>query len=63
MQWGFLLFVSGAFYLLTGNGILILYPIAAALIAYVSLRVMAGTEEPLQKTAQTCVFLHLLFLP
>ena len=45
MQWGFLLFVSGAFYLLTGNGILILYPIAAALIAYVSLRVMAGTED------------------
>lgn len=45
MQWVFLLFVSGTFYLLTGNGILILYPIAAALTAYVSIRLMAGTED------------------
>lgn len=45
MQWVFLLFVSGTFYLLTGNGVLVFYPIAAALTAYVSIRLMAGTED------------------
>lgn len=45
MQWVFLLLSSIAFYLLTGNGILILYPAAACLAAYAGIRIMAGTEE------------------
>lgn len=44
-QWFFLLFASVAFYFLTGNGILILYPIAASLTAYVAIRVITGTED------------------
>lgn len=44
-QWVFLLFVSVAYYLLTGNGVLILYPIAACLAAYAGIRVMAGTGD------------------
>ena len=34
-----------AFYLLTGNGWLILYPAVASLTAYISMRVMTGTED------------------
>ncbi len=44
-QWVFLLFASAAFYLLTGEGILILYPAAASLAAYGAVRWMAGTED------------------
>ena len=44
-QWIFLLFASIAFYLLTGNGALILYPVAASLTAYLAIRSMAGTED------------------
>lgn len=44
-QWVFLLMVSIAYYLLTGNGVLIGYPLAACAVAYVGIRVMAGTEE------------------
>lgn len=51
MQWVFLLFASAAFYLLTGNGILILYPVAASLVAYISLRLMAGTEDAKKRRA------------
>lgn len=40
-----MLFASAAFYLLTGNGLLILYPAAACLTAYGAVRVMAGTED------------------
>lgn len=44
-QWVFLLLVSFAYYLLTGNGILILYPLAACAAAYVGIRIMAETEK------------------
>lgn len=44
-QWVFLLFASIAYYLLTGNGILILYPLAACAAAYAGIRVMAGTQD------------------
>ncbi len=44
-QWFFLLSVSVAYYLLTGNGLLIAYPAASCLAAYAGIRVMAGTED------------------
>lgn len=44
-QWVFLLFASAVYYLLTGNGLLILYPAAACVAAYGGIRVMAGTED------------------
>ena len=53
-QWVFLLFVSAAYYLLTGNGILILYPLAACAAAYAGIRVMAGTDD--QKKRRRALF-------
>lgn len=47
----FLLAVSVGYYLLTGNGILILYPIAACLAAYGGIRIMAGTEDGRRRKA------------
>ena len=44
-QWFFLLLVSLAYYLLSGNGILILYPVFSCLTAYAGTRLMAGTEN------------------
>lgn len=44
-QWVFLLLSSIVFYLLTGNGVLILYPVLTCLVAYIGMRVMAGTDQ------------------
>lgn len=44
-QWVFLLGISVIYYLLTGSGLLILYPIAVCLAAYVGIHVMAGTDD------------------
>ncbi len=54
-QWMFLLAMSVGYYLLTGNGILILYPIAACLAAYVGIRIMSGTED--ERRRKTALFL------
>lgn len=59
-QWIFLLFASAAFYLLTGNGILILYPIAASAIAYIAIRVMMGTED--RKKRRRALFFAFMLL-
>lgn len=45
LQWMLLLAASAAYYLLSGNGILILYPIAACGVAHAGIRMMAGTED------------------
>lgn len=44
-QWGFLLLCSIAYYLLTDNGILILYPLASTAVCCLGIRAMAGTED------------------
>lgn len=44
-QWCFLLLCSIAYYLLTDNGILILYPLLSTAVCYHGIRVMAATEE------------------
>lgn len=44
-QWPFLLLCSIAYYLLTDNGILILYPLASVAVCYGGIRVLAGTED------------------
>ncbi|MCI6553485.1 MAG: MBOAT family protein [Lachnospiraceae bacterium] len=46
LQWAFLLTASTAYYLLTGNGILILYPVGACLAAYGGIRLMTWAEKP-----------------
>lgn len=48
-QWLFLLLSSIAYYLLSGNGILILYPVCACLIAYIGIRLINGTESVKRK--------------
>lgn len=60
MQWVFLLFASVCYYLLTGNGILILYPVAASAIAYGAIRVMAGTEDGKKRKRALAVSVFLL---
>ncbi len=44
-QWMLLLLCSIAYYLLTDNGMLILYPAASVTACYVGTRIMAGTED------------------
>lgn len=51
-QWGFLLLCSIAYYLLTDNGILILYPAVSALVCYLgAVRIDAVKEQKKKKTA------------
>lgn len=45
MQWGILLVSSIAYYLLSGNGILILYPVFSCLTAYAGIRMIAGSKD------------------
>ena len=44
-QWMFLLLCSIAYYLLTANGILILYPLVSVAVCYGGTRMMAETED------------------
>ncbi|MBQ7615491.1 MAG: MBOAT family protein [Butyrivibrio sp.] len=44
-QWVVLLLASVAYYLLSGNGILILYPLLASLVTWILLRLLSGTTE------------------
>lgn len=48
-QWVFLLLSSVLYYLLSGNGILILYPLGACIAAYAGIRVISGTEDMRKK--------------
>lgn len=50
-QWCVLLFSSIAYYLLSGNGILILYPIISCLAAYLGIRVMTGSGDGRKRKA------------
>ncbi|MDD6810843.1 MAG: MBOAT family protein [Lachnospiraceae bacterium] len=44
-QWMFLLLCSIAYYVLTDNGVLILYPIASVTACYIGTRIMGATED------------------
>ena len=44
-QWVVLLAASVAYYLLSGNGALILYPVAASFVTWLLLKLLSGTEE------------------
>ena len=50
MQWGLLLICSVAYYLLSGNGMLILYPIASVTACYAGIRLLASL--PAEKSGQ-----------
>lgn len=50
LQWGLLLVCSVAYYLLTGNGMLILYPVASVTACYVGIRMLsAKSAEDVKK--------------
>lgn len=51
MQWCVLLLSSIAYYLLSGNGILILYPVISCLAAYCSIRVMDKSDAVKKRKA------------
>lgn len=55
MQWVFLLFSSAVYYLLSGNGVLILYPVCACGAAFLGIRMMTKTEE--EKKRRLALFL------
>lgn len=66
MQWCFLLLCSVTYYLLTDNGILILYPLVSVAVCYLGIRVIAGSDDPGKKKraliAVIAVNLGILFL-
>ena len=43
LQWGLLLMCSVAYYLLSGNGVLILYPVASVTACYAGIRMISAT--------------------
>ena len=45
LQWGLLLLCSIAYYLLSGNGMLILYPIVSVSACYAGIRLLSVTPE------------------
>ena len=45
LQWGFLLLCSVAYYLLSGNGFLILYPVFSVTVCYAGTRLLLNTPE------------------
>ena len=57
LQWGFLLLCSVLYYLFTGNGWLILYPLMSVTACYVGTRLLARTEETEEKKRKWILFL------
>ncbi len=60
LRWVFLLAASVVYYLLSGNGILILYPIAACLAAYAGICFMERSEEIKKRRAALILVVLLL---
>ncbi len=51
LRWGVLLIASLAFYLLSGNGWRILFPLAASLLTWLCIRILTGTTSPVARRA------------
>ena len=49
MQWVFLLFLSILFYLLSGNGLLILYPLCACAVGFVGICLIERAKSPARR--------------
>lgn len=60
-QWFFLLAASVCYYLLSGNGALILYPLLSCAAAYIGIRLMARTQDGKKRTA-ALLFVVLLLI-
>lgn len=51
IRWVMLLALSVVYYLLSGNGVLILYPFAVCTAAWIGIRIMGKTKEPRKRRA------------
>lgn len=60
IQWLFLLAASVVYYLMSGNGLLILYPVMACAAAYVGIRMMTATENAQKRRAALLLVILLL---
>lgn len=60
MQWLFLLAASAVYYLMSGNGLLILYPVLACGVSYAGIRFMTATEDT--KKRRVALLLVILLL-
>lgn len=59
-QWGFLLACSAAYYLMTGNGLLILYPIVSVSVCYLGIRFLAGLPAEQEKKRKEVLLITIL---
>ena len=57
LQWGFLLLCSVAYYLLSGNGFLILYPVFSVSVCYLGIRFLEGVPEEQTGRRRTVLWL------
>lgn len=60
LQWGFLLACSAAYYLMTGNGLLILYPIVSVSACYLGIRFLAGLPAEQEKKRKEVLLITIL---
>lgn len=60
LQWGLLLVCSVAYYLLTGNGMLILYPVASVTACYVGIRMLSAKSAEDVKKRKSILALTIL---
>lgn len=59
-QWGFLLTCSVAYYLMTGNGLLILYPIVSVSACYLGIRFLDGLPAEKEKERKAVLLITIL---
>lgn len=60
MQWGLLLLCSAAYYLLSGNSLLILYPVVSVTACYAGIRLMASIPAGEEKCRKWILLLTVL---
>lgn len=56
LQWGLLLLCSIAYYLMSGNGMLILYPIVSVTVCYAGIRLLAAVPAGERNAAEGFCF-------
>ena len=59
-QWGLLLLCSILYYLLSGQGVLIVYPIVSVTACYAGSRLLAGTPEEAEKKRKMILLMTIL---
>ncbi len=60
LQWGFFLVCSVAYYLMSGNGLLILYPIASVSVCYLGIRLLGKLPSEKEKERRGVLIMTIL---